>query len=134
MVKLHGDYLDLFFIVEADNLTSIPRWHRGSEVMALAHFVGSSRRGYPLADPGFPSGGLSLLKIPHRDISSTMIRQHVAQGRPITRLTPRAVARYVSRHALYRGPSPEHADRSSAPADASADRPGHLANRGRMAR
>lgn len=98
----YGVDTDFFFIVGADNLAYIPQWYRGSELTALAHFVGSSRRGYPLADPGFPSGQLTLLTIPHRNISSTRIREHVARGRPITRLTPKAVARYISQHGLYR--------------------------------
>lgn len=99
-----GADTDFFFIVGADNLANIPQWHRGSELMALANFVGSSRRGYPLADPGFPPDRLTLLKIPYRNVSSTMIRDRVAHGQSITRLTPRAVARYISQHGLYRGP------------------------------
>src|SRR5215831_17883881 len=51
----YGADTDFFFIVGADNLAYIPQWFRGPELMALAHFVGSSRRGYPLTDPGFPS-------------------------------------------------------------------------------
>lgn len=98
----YGADTDFFFIVGADNLIGIPQWHRGSELMALAHFVGSSRRGYPLADPGFPPGRLTLLTIPHRDISSTMIRDHIAHGQSISRLTPRGVAQYISQYGLYR--------------------------------
>jgi len=99
---IYGADADYFFIVGADNLADIPQWQRGSELMALAHFVGSSRRGYPLVDPGFPPGRLTLLTIPHRNISSTIIRDHVARGQSIARLTPRAVARYISQHGLYR--------------------------------
>ncbi len=89
--RAYGAETDFFFIVGADNLANIPQWHRGSELMALAHFVGSSRRGYPLADPGFPSGRLTLPKIPHRNISSTMIRDRTSHGRSVIRLTPRVV-------------------------------------------
>lgn len=99
----YGAGPDFFFMLGADNLAQVPHWHRGSELMAFGYFVGSSRRGYPLADPGFPPGRLSLLHIPHRDISSSKIRDLVSRGQPIKRLTPRAVERYIRENGLYRG-------------------------------
>jgi nicotinate-nucleotide adenylyltransferase len=98
----YGADIDFFFIVGADNLASIPQWYRGLELMTLAHFVGLSRHGYPLVDPGFPPDQLTLLTIPQHNISSTKIRDHVARGRSIDRLTPRSVARYIRLEGLYR--------------------------------
>lgn len=112
----YGPEIDFFLIVGADNLVHIPQWYRGSELMVLAHFVGSSRRGYPLIDPGFPPGRLTLLTIPHRNISSTRIRELVAHGESIAGLTPSAVARYIRQQGLYRDgqlPSPWKAARVS---------------------
>jgi nicotinate-nucleotide adenylyltransferase len=124
--EAHGPETDFFLIVGADNLVHIPQWYRGSELMVLAHFVGSSRRGYPLVDPGFPQGRLTLLTIPHRNISSTRIRELVAHGESIAGLTPSAVARYIRQQGLYRDeqlPSPwkaahvSEADHVGQPAD-----------------
>ncbi|MBI4354597.1 MAG: nicotinate (nicotinamide) nucleotide adenylyltransferase [Candidatus Omnitrophica bacterium] len=44
----------------------------------------------------------TTLEMPHVDISSSMIRQRVRQGRSIRFLVPDAVARYIEQHRLYR--------------------------------
>jgi len=71
-------------------------------LFALAHFVGVTRPGHVLADPGLPSGEVSLVEVPALAISSTEVRDRVASGRPIDYLVPEGVARYVSKRKLYR--------------------------------
>jgi nicotinate-nucleotide adenylyltransferase len=103
---IYGADNEFFFIVGGDNLARIPRWYRSRELMTLAHFVGLSRPGYPLTDPGFPQGQLTLLTIRQQGISGTKIRDRVTQGRSITRLVPRTVERYIAEHSLYQSASP----------------------------
>ena len=45
---------------------------------------------------------LTTLAMPQLDISSSLIRQRVRQGRSIRFLVPDAVARYIEQHRLYR--------------------------------
>ena len=45
------------------------------------------------------------LKAPPKALSSTRIRELVAEGRPLESLLPEPVAEYVARHGLYRGGS-----------------------------
>jgi nicotinate-nucleotide adenylyltransferase len=97
-----GSSADLFVIIGADNLIGLPGWRESAELFRLADFVGSSRRGYPLVDPGLPPGRLTLLRIRHLDISGTRIRNLVRSGRSISDLTPRPVARYIEERRLYR--------------------------------
>jgi nicotinate-nucleotide adenylyltransferase len=44
------------------------------------------------------------MEIPALAISSSDIRTRVARGAPIQYLVPDGVARYIDKHALYRGP------------------------------
>ena len=100
--RQYGPQARLFFLAGADALTTLPTWHRGSELRSLAHIIGSSRVGHRLTDPGLPRGRVSLLTIPQLDVSSTMIRGRIHAGQGITGLTPDAVTDYIGRHALYR--------------------------------
>ena len=48
---------DLFFITGADALGQILTWRDAEELFSLAHFIGVTRPGHVLADPGLPDGG-----------------------------------------------------------------------------
>jgi nicotinate-nucleotide adenylyltransferase len=97
-----GPEVDLFFILGADALAQIFTWRDASRLFGFAHFVGCSRVGYRLADPGIPSGGVSLVEIAGLPISSSLIRRRVRAGQPIRYLVPDGVAQYISQHGLYR--------------------------------
>jgi nicotinate-nucleotide adenylyltransferase len=93
---------DLFFITGADALAQIFSWRDAEELFDLAHFIGVTRPGHILADPGFPEGGASLAEIPALGISSTDCRQRVAKGEPVWYLVPDGVVRYIDKRRLYR--------------------------------
>jgi nicotinate-nucleotide adenylyltransferase len=98
----YPDSHELFFITGADALAQLLTWRDVEALFALAHFVGVTRPGHPLADPGLPSGEVSLVEVPALAISSTDIRDRVGSGRPIDYLVPEGVARYVGKRGLYR--------------------------------
>ena len=75
----------LFFIVGADILPELPRWHAVDEIMQLATLVVVTRPGAAVRQP---PGGVRELRTPGVDISSTDLRERVRQGKPITYLTP----------------------------------------------
>ncbi|NEA55394.1 nicotinate-nucleotide adenylyltransferase [Streptomyces sp. SID13666] len=97
----HAD-ADLFFITGADALNQIFSWRNAEELFSLAHFIGVTRPGHTLADPGFPEGGVSLVEVPALAISSTDCRQRVAKGDPVWYLVPDGVVRYIDKRRLYR--------------------------------
>jgi nicotinate-nucleotide adenylyltransferase len=97
-----GETAELFFITGADALAQILGWHRSEELFAMAHFVGVTRPGHHLADPGFPEGGVSLIEVPALAISSTDCRARVAAGEPVWYLVPDGVVQYISKRRLYR--------------------------------
>jgi nicotinate-nucleotide adenylyltransferase len=98
----YGATTELFFITGADALAQILGWHRSDELFELAHFVGVTRPGHHLEDPGFPEGGVSLIEVPALAISSTDCRDRVAAGEPVWYLVPDGVVQYISKRRLYR--------------------------------
>ncbi|MEE1928406.1 nicotinate-nucleotide adenylyltransferase [Streptomyces sp. TRM 70351] len=98
---LHPDD-DLFFITGADALAQILTWRDAAELISLAHFIGVTRPGHHLADPGLPDGGVSLIEVPALAISSTDCRARVAHDDPVWYLVPDGVVRYITKRQLYR--------------------------------
>lgn len=98
----YPDSQEFFFITGADALAQLLTWRDVEALFALAHFVGVTRPGHALADPGLPTGEVSLVEIPALAISSTDIRERVGSGRPVDYLVPEGVARYVGKRGLYR--------------------------------
>jgi len=99
--KQYGDTTELFFITGADALEAILGWHRSDELFTLAHFIGVTRPGHHLSDPGFPAGGVSLVEVPALAISSTDCRSRVEAGEPIWYLVSDGVVQYISKRNLY---------------------------------
>jgi nicotinate-nucleotide adenylyltransferase len=97
----YGD-VDLFFITGADALAQIFSWRDARELFAMAHFIGVTRPGHTLSDPGIPDGGVSLVEVPALAISSTDCRLRVARGEPVWYLVPDGVVRYINKRKLYR--------------------------------
>ncbi|NDU75497.1 nicotinate-nucleotide adenylyltransferase [Actinomadura sp. DSM 109109] len=103
MRKLHGPDTELFFITGADALEKMLTWHDTAELFELAHFVGVTRPGHRLADPGLPDGRVSLMEVPALSISSTECRERVGSGEPIWYLVPDGIVQYINKRGLYRG-------------------------------
>ena len=97
-----GDSAELFFITGADALAQILSWHRADDLFRLAHFIGVTRPGHHLADPGLPQGRVSLIEIPAMSISSTDCRERVRANQPIWYLVPDGIVQYINKRRLYR--------------------------------
>ncbi len=97
-----GPDAEFFFITGADALGAILGWHDSAELVSMAHFVGCTRPGHQLTDPGLPGAQVSLVEIPALAISSTDCRTRVAEDRPIWYLVPDGVVQYITKRDLYR--------------------------------
>ena len=104
---------ELYFILGADALADLPRWHGAARIVDLAHIVAVGRPGVApnLAELGraLPRLGerLTLLEGPLLDISSTVLRRRVAAGQPIRYQVPDVVMAYIDTHGLYCLPQAE---------------------------
>jgi nicotinate-nucleotide adenylyltransferase len=101
--EARGVQAELFFITGADALASIAGWHDSAALRSLAHFVGVTRPGHALADPGLDLGTVTLVEVPALAISSTDCRERAARGEPIRYLVPEGVVEYAAKRGLYRG-------------------------------
>lgn len=98
---------EFYFITGADALGEIVSWRDNEQLFDLAHFVGCTRPGYQINEAalaGLPPDRVSVVEIPALAISSTDCRARTAAGAPIWYLVPDSIARYVTKHNLYRSP------------------------------
>lgn len=103
---------EFYFIVGADMVEYLPKWHGIEELVDLLTFIGVGRPGTPLdlaALPGFIAEKVLLADMPLVDISSTILRSRAASGRSIRYMVPEQVYEYVQRSGLY-GVQPRSAD------------------------
>ncbi len=100
-----GADVEFFFITGADALEQIFSWRDADELIEMAHFVGCTQPGHPLADPGLPVGKASLVEIPALAISSTACRERVRRGEPVWYLVPDGIVQYINKRGLYLDPA-----------------------------
>ena len=99
--------VELVFIGGADAALTLPRWHESAELGRLAMFAAATRPGFELGEEA-----LRVLRerrfdvrpfvVPGIDISSSELRQRVAEGRTIRYLVPEAVREIIEEEQLYR--------------------------------
>lgn len=91
---------ELFLILGNDAAAGFSTWDRHDEVAGQAHLVVVDRPGTPTPmDDGFD---WTRIDIPELEISSTELRQRVADGRSIEYLTPPSVVTCIFERGLYR--------------------------------
>lgn len=104
-----GDELHL--LMGGDQAASLPGWHDAEGVLALATVAAVERSDYGrerIADAlrGLSGGErVEHLEMPLVEVSSTMVRRRVAEGRPIRYLVPDAVADRIRSRGLYGAPA-----------------------------
>jgi nicotinate-nucleotide adenylyltransferase len=103
-----GADVELYFIVGFDALAELPIWKEPSRLLDLCHIVAVRRPGYAELDwrsleqaiPGI-SSRVVVVDVSQIDISSTHIRERVAEGLSISHLVPEAVEGYILKNRLY---------------------------------
>ncbi|ADG89156.1 nicotinate-nucleotide adenylyltransferase [Thermobispora bispora] len=101
---IYGPDVELYFITGADALAQILSWRNTEELLELAHFVGCTRPGHTLRNPGLPRDKVTLIEVPALAISSSECRKRVAAGEPIWYLVPDGIVQYINKRGLYRDP------------------------------
>lgn len=102
---------DLIFIVGGDMARSLPSWREPATVLKLATLAVAERAGAErdeirgelraLGEP-LVEERVRFFEMPRIDVSSSLVRQRVADGRPIRYLVPDAVATAIADNGWYR--------------------------------
>ena len=98
LTEKHPD-TDYYFIIGADMVDYLPKWHRIDELVDLVQFVGVQRPRYK-AGTSYP---VIWVDVPLMDISSSMVRAFLAQGRTPNFLLPKPVLDYIEKEGIYNG-------------------------------
>lgn len=98
---------ELFLIIGGDEAAALPDWHEPERILELAKVVVAEREhathGRVRASIERLGGNdrVEFFSMPRVDVSSTLVRERVAAGRPIRYLVPSAVADYIEQKGLY---------------------------------
>ncbi|MFN8025894.1 MAG: nicotinate-nucleotide adenylyltransferase [Acidimicrobiia bacterium] len=101
---LAGPHRELFLILGADAVANMGTWRRLDDTRDLATVVVVERAGDQHASPPGPGWQVERVSIPRLDVSSSEIRERLANGRPIDGLVPSEVVREIAAHGLYTDP------------------------------
>ncbi|HGJ3430786.1 TPA: nicotinate-nucleotide adenylyltransferase [Streptococcus pneumoniae] len=88
---------DHYFIIGADMVDYLPKWYRIDELVDMVQFVGVQRPRYKVGT-SYP---VIWVDVPLMDISSSMVRDFLAQGRKPNFLLPQPVLDYIEKEGLY---------------------------------
>jgi nicotinate-nucleotide adenylyltransferase len=96
----------LFFLLGADAFREVTSWYHWRRVVREVEFIVVNRPGYAVDEAIVPEGArIHVLRSVSSPISSSDIRKRLETGQSVRGLLPPAVARYITRHQLYR-PAP----------------------------
>ncbi|MCR5757520.1 MAG: nicotinate-nucleotide adenylyltransferase [Selenomonas sp.] len=109
MQRRQGKDVELYFITGSDSINDLPNWNRPRELVGACQFIGTTRPEVPFAEEMLLDffgaelcSHIHELPVPLMEISSTLIRERVAQGRSIRYLVPECVADYIKEEGLYK--------------------------------
>ena len=103
-----GPETNLYFILGLDALAGLPTWKEPQKILELCYLVAARRSeamdvNMDSIERSIPSisSRIIILDNPLIDISSSDIRQRVAEGKSIHAMVPDAVERYIREKRLY---------------------------------
>ena len=90
-------------ILGADNIAAFNTWYKPEELIKKAKIIVAGRPGYEESmkqSPWFDK--VQRFEMPLMDMSSTMIRKRIHEGRSIRYLVPECVRRIIEKEGLYK--------------------------------
>jgi nicotinate-nucleotide adenylyltransferase len=93
----------LVLIVGSDTFPDVVTWRRSHEIFARCALGVVERPGEPSApDAAAPGASVERASGPGLEVSASVVRERLRQGRSVRYLVPEAVADYITKRGLYR--------------------------------
>ena len=103
---------ELFLVLGGDQAVALPKWHEPEEVLRLATVAVVPRTGFHREAMAVKIASLKgaarvrFFDMPRIDVSSSLVRHRVAEGKPIRHLVPDKVIGYIEDNGLYGASKP----------------------------
>jgi nicotinate-nucleotide adenylyltransferase len=103
----HSPQDDITFIAGGDMARSLPSWREPEQILSLATLAVAERAAHKretIVAAIAPLAGAERVRffdMPRIDVSSSLVRERVAAGRPIRYLVPDAVAEAIAQNGWY---------------------------------
>lgn len=99
---------EFYLIIGADNWEVFDKWRNSDEILAKYHVLVYPRLGHEVNIPAELGERVQLVDAPIIELSSTEIRNRLAEGKSVRYYVPDEVFNYIRHHNLYRNqPSTE---------------------------
>lgn len=109
-LKAKYDDISIFFIIGADTVLDILTWKEYEKVFKLCNFVAVARPGYDESEvkrmisrlEDTYNAHITIVETPLIDISSTEIRNRIAEGKTIKYLVADNIIEFINKNNLYK--------------------------------
>ena len=103
-LKLDFPQHEFSLIIGGDNWVRFPRWAHSEEILANHHIYIYPREDSEIDEATLPKN-VHLIHTPKINITSTMLREMVRNGKDISAFVPNAVAKAIADNNYYKAPS-----------------------------
>ena len=93
---------EFYLVTGADNWVIFNRWRNSKEILAKYHLLVYPRLGYEVVIPEELRDRVTLVDAPIIELSSTAVRERLAQGLSARYYVPDEILNYIERKGLYR--------------------------------
>lgn len=92
---------EFYLVIGADNWCLFDKWKNGEEIISKYHILIYPRRGYDILIPEQYCDRVKVVDAPLIEVSSTQIRDRLAQMKSVSFYVPEAVEKYIVKNKLY---------------------------------
>lgn len=92
---------EFYLVIGADNWCLFDKWKSGDEIITKYHILIYPRRGYDIVIPEEYSNRVAVVDAPLIEVSSTQVRERLAQMKSVSFYVPEAVEKYIIKNQLY---------------------------------
>ena len=92
---------EFYLVIGADNWCVFDRWKAGEEIISKFHILIYPRHGYDIVIPEKYSDRVAVVAAPIIEVSSTQVRERLAEMKSVSFYVPEAVEKYIVKNKLY---------------------------------